>query len=383
MYERILVGLDGSPQSDMAGGAALSLAKECASQLTGCHVYAAEMHRARFNEMEIGLPSRFQAEDKLQNLRDTHEDIIGGGMKVISDAYLTAFLEAAASMGVKAEGSSPEGRNYTKFIEEQKRVRAKLTVLGAEGMGLVPESGLGSMVERVLLLSPHNDVLITRRPWNLRNRPILVAVDGSQNSYLALNKAVELAKIYGAWVEAVAVYDPFFHTGVFTSIAGALTKEQSNKFNFKAQEKLHDEIIDDGLRNLYSSRMEEGIGLIQDKGIKINREVLAGKVFPQISHFASIKNAGLIVVGRYGVHREGVSIIGSNSHALARSTATNILIVSPGDPGTELVGGGPLSSMESPGLVEDKHIMNRTGDARSSMMPEQRLWHDGSVKFDI
>ena len=89
MYERILVALDGTPWSDMAMNAAVSLAKSFNGvTMVGCHVYGAQMHRTRFEQMESGLPDRYQEEKELTRLRGAHEDLITDGMQIISDAYL-------------------------------------------------------------------------------------------------------------------------------------------------------------------------------------------------------------------------------------------------------------------------------------------------------
>jgi nucleotide-binding universal stress UspA family protein len=114
---------------------------------------------------------------------------------------------------------------------------------------------------------------------------------------------------------------------VFSSISGALTGEQASKFNFAAQQKLHDEIIDDGLKALYEKRITKGIERLGSAGDQVKKEVLTGKVFPQLSHYASFVRASLVVVGRYGVHKEDISVIGSTAHALARICPTNLLIV--------------------------------------------------------
>ncbi len=327
MYSRVLVGLDGSECSDLAGDAAIELAKAFGAKIVACHVYAAEMHRARFGEMEIGLPQRYQEPDRLEHLRGAHEDIISGGMRIISGAYLASFIGKASAAGLAVEGKTPEGRNYVEFLKVLADSNSDLVVVGADGQGRVKESTLGSFTERTLLLGS-KDLLVMRSPWSMKGRPIVVGVDGSASSYLALEKAVEIAARAGSAVHAVAVYDPFFHANVFSSISTALTKEQSSKFNFAAQERLHDEIIDDGLRALYDKRLDKGLGRIAQKDITIKKEVLTGKVFKQIAHYANVVNAGLVVVGKYGVHREKPSLIGSTTHALARISQTNLLVVS-------------------------------------------------------
>jgi hypothetical protein len=75
--------------------------------------------------------------------------------------------------------------------------------------------------------------------------------------------------------------------------------------------------------------LDQGIQLIKDTDVEIEAEVLNGKTFPQIHHHASYIGAGLVVMGRWGLHKEAPSLVGSNSLNLARICTTNLLIVAP------------------------------------------------------
>ena len=330
MYKKIFTGLDGSLWSDHAMTAAVSLAEGVdGAEIIGCHVYAAELHRERFEQMEPGLPDEYQEEEKLDYLRGTHESLITDGMVLISDSYLAPMVKLAETRNVKVLGSTPEGRNYVKVLEEVKKHQPDVVILGANGHGIVPEAKIGSITERVLLGRLSCDVLVMRTSWQFKNRPIVVGIDGSQASYLALKRALELAQVYKTTVEAVAVYDPFFHVSVFRVIADALPEKDQERFNFPAQEQLHDEIIDKGLEKLYKEGLDRGVLMAEEMGMTIKTEVLAGKVYPQIHHYAQMRNAGLIVMGTTGLHAEKESLIGSNIHNLARITETNLLVVAP------------------------------------------------------
>ncbi len=330
MYQKFMTALDGSPWSNQAIQATIALAEKIASsQVVGCHVYAAELHRTRFEEMEPGLPDQYQDEEKLSGLRDTHESLITDGMALISDSYLAPLVKKANELGIEIKGLAPEGRNYVRLIEQIRSYQPHLVIMGALGHGYVPESRLGSLTERTLIANHDADLLIIRQPLDFKSKPIVVGVDGSQSSYAAFQKTLELAKLLDAEIHAVAVYDPFFHVGVFRVIADALPEQDQQRFNFPAQEKLHDEIIDRGLEKLYREGLEKAAILAKKENIKIKMEVLAGKVFPQIHHYAQSHNAGLIVMGKYGLHHETDSLVGSNTHQLARLTETNLLVVQP------------------------------------------------------
>lgn len=332
MYQQIFVGVDGSPCSDMAEEAALAFAAATGGgRCTGCHVYAARMHRQRFEDMEPGLPERYQEEEQLDSLRETHDDLISGGMALISDAYLAPLAAKAAARGIPFEAITAEGRGYVEILRLIQEQRPDLVVLGATGHGQTPEVPLGSLAERVLLYGSASDLLLVRRPWNLKGRPIVVGVDGSDAGYAALHRAATIAAAFGAPLEAVAVYDPYFHAGVFPVIADVLPEEAQRRFDFPAQERLHDEIIDRGLEHLYRRNLERGAALARTLGAPIDTAVIAGRVCPQVHHYAAARGAGLLVLGRHGLHREEVSCIGSNAMNLARMSTTNVLITAPSE----------------------------------------------------
>ncbi len=335
MYRNILVGLDGSFWSQQAMQAALALGMtEAGTRLIGCHVYAAQMHRARFEQMEPGLPDQYQEEERRQDLRQTHDSLISTGMKLISDAYLAPLQRQAEAKGLEWAGLTPQGRNYVEMLRAARQESADLLVAGGWGHGRVPESQLGSVAERILLQSPEQDVLLVKGPWAPRGRPIVVGIDGSAASYAALHRAMELGAHLDSGVEAVAVYDPYFHTGVFRATADALPEEAAQRFNFPAQERLHDEIIDHGLEKLYRAGLERAAALASGWGSDIRTEVLAGKVYAKIHHYAALREASLVVIGRWGLHHEDGCAIGSNALGLARlATSGSVLVVAP-PPGT-------------------------------------------------
>ena len=332
MYDNILIALDGSRFSDLAQEAALKFAEVYnKNPLICCHVYAASMHRTRFEDMEPGLPEKYQEEERLNDLRDTHEDIITEGMQLISDAYLDPIFIEANKRNIEFKGSTPEGHNYVELLKIIENNNADLVIIGAHGHGKLEDGNLGSLTERTLLYAPKSDILVMKKPWSFKGRPIVVGIDGSENSYAALKKAVEISKLVDTHVEAVAIYDPYFHTDVFSTITRVLPDEAKERFNFEAQEKLHDEIIDKGLENLYKEGLERGVQLAKSMGIEIKYEVVKGKVYSQLYHHAALKGAGLVVIGRWGLHQEDKSIIGSNTLNLTRFSNTNVLVVSKPD----------------------------------------------------
>ncbi len=113
-----------------------------------------------------------------------------------------------------------------------------------------------------------------------------------------------------------------------------MPKRAKERFDPLAQERIHDEVIDEGLKRLYSDSLQHGVRLANAKGIKVFPEVIAGKVCSEIQNYVSKKDISLIVLGRWGLHQEQESMIGSNALRLARFGAANVLVVSSKKPKT-------------------------------------------------
>ncbi len=279
--------------------------------------------------MEPGLPAQYQEEARLDELRETHDDLIGDGMQLISDAYLRPLRAEAEARGIAFEGLTPEGMNHAELIRAARTLPADLVVVGAQGHGAVEASLLGSVTERLLLASIPGDLLVVRAPWLPSKRPVVVGMDGSPEGLAALERGIEIAQAFDLPLVAAAVYDPFFHNGVFRTIADALPEEEQRRFNFSAQEKLHDTIIDQGLEEVYREGLERGATFAGERGMAIETVVLKGKVYPELQRYAAEQEAALLVMGRWGLHRGGETLIGANALNAARCARGNVLIVAP------------------------------------------------------
>ncbi|MEJ2249862.1 MAG: hypothetical protein P8Y97_09405 [Candidatus Lokiarchaeota archaeon] len=108
------------------------------------------------------------------------------------------------------------------------------------------------------------------------------------------------------------------------------------KFNFVAQEKIHDEIIDSGLEKLYLEGLKKGQLIAKSNNVDMNISVLKGKVYNKIVDYANLNNSDLIVLGRWGLHKEDISLIGSHTFNTAMICKSNILIVTPNDRDIEI-----------------------------------------------
>ncbi len=249
-YSNVYVPLDNSEHSDAATGLAVELAALFGGRCIGMHAYAARMHDYRFKQMEYTLPEEYQDEAELLRQRRIHDSLITTGLELISDSYTDVMRYRCLERGVPFEARRRDGRNWEEIVNDVAEVAPDLVVMGALGTGAVRESTLGSVAERVIRRLRTDVLLVRDIDWR-REGDIVVAVDGSPQSFAGLRSALELARRLERRVEAVAVYDPYLHYAVFNGIVDVLSEKASKVFRFKEQEALHEEIIDTGLAKIY------------------------------------------------------------------------------------------------------------------------------------
>ena len=234
MFRVLYVPVDNSEHSNAAIQVAVALAKETGARLTGCHVYAARMHDVRFKQMEYTLPDEYQDEQELERQRKIHDSLITRGLQLISDSYLDVLKQAADAAGVAVDYKTFDGKNWECLAKDIQDSVYDLVVLGALGMGAVKDSQVGSVVDRVVRRT-RTDSLIVRDVHPLSDRAsdrIVVAVDGSPQSFAAVKTAIALSRIFGKQVEAVAVYDPHLHYSMFNGIVHVLSPGAHKVFRF-------------------------------------------------------------------------------------------------------------------------------------------------------
>jgi len=322
--ERILVALDASDHANRALTEALRLAGAFAGRITGIHAYAAKLHDKRFRQMESGLPERYRTEGGIEHQRAVHDTLITRGLGIISDSYHDSAAAACEAGGVPFARLSPEGKNYRQIVEAAATGEHDLLALGAQGLGAVSGGGIGTVCERVARRCPI-DLLMIRDPGRaIGDGPLVAAVDGSPRGFGALKTALRLGRALGAAVHVVAAYDPYFHYVAFNRIAGVLSDEAGKVFRFKEQEKLHEEIIDDGLAKIYRSHLALAGKIAADDGAKVVCTLLEGKPYRAIEDYLAEHGASLLLIGRVGIHADAELDIGGNAENLLRRAPCHV-----------------------------------------------------------
>jgi len=307
------------------------MAKQFAAALTGGHVYGANLHDKRFRDMEGGLPRHYQEEERLRKSRTIHESLIGSGLKMISDAYLDQFKKGCKEASIPCNAKLMEGKNWVELVNDIRRTGYDLVIIGILGLGEVNGNLIGGVCERVVRKIT-SDVLVVKKDASLSGRAV-VAIDGSEGSFAAFQKALSLSKRFPMKVEVVSVYDPYFHRKAFQALTGVLSEETGKMFRFKEQEKLHDEVIDNGLGRIYQDHLARAVRMGLAEGVEVKSTLLAGKAYHEIHKYLEREPTGLLVVSRFGAHKTAEQDIGNTAENLLRLAPCNLLIT--GNPHAE------------------------------------------------
>ena len=321
---RILVALDASDHADRALEEAIRLAGYADGAITGIHAYAAKLHDRRFRQMEGGLPERYREEAEMEKQRDVHDDLITRGLNIISDSYHDVGQRACEEAGRPYRRLSPEGKNYSRIVDAAASGEFDVLALGSLGLGAVSGSLIGTVCERVVRRCPI-DVLVIRDPGRaIGDGPIVVGMDGSPKAFGALKTALDIGRRLGIEVHAVAAYDPYYHYVAFNKISGVLSDEAGKVFRFKEQEKLHEELIDQGIAKIYQSHLDVARKIADEEGVELKCELLDGKAFQAINLYLDRVHASLFVMGKTGVHADAGLDIGGNAENLLRTAPCHV-----------------------------------------------------------
>lgn len=325
-YQRILLATDSSDHANRATQEAATLAKAYGAKITGAHVYAAKMHDVRFRQMEGGLPQQFREEQELERQRDTHDDLISRGLSIITDSYLDQVEHICGDAGVPFVRCALEGKNYRQLVNETNSGRYDLLVIGASGLGAVQDSRLGTVCQRVVRRSDIDTLVIKDPDRSIAAGPIVVAVDGSSRSYGGLLTALSFAQQWHMGIKIVAAFDPYYHYVAFNRIASVLSEEAGKVFRFKEQEKLHEEIIDNGLAKIYQGHLEVAETIALEHGLKVETELLTGKPHDAIAKYLRKIKPSLLVLGKVGIHADPDLDIGGNAENLLSDADCAVLL---------------------------------------------------------
>ncbi len=135
--KNILVATDGSKYSDAAARKAIGMAKRCGSHLTVMSVVPSES----ISPLDIVHS-------------DMHRELIAEKERKAAQCNIDGIKELAEREGVSVESIIGEGRPYEAIIETATEKKIDLIVVGSHGRSGLEKLLMGSVTERVIVLSP-------------------------------------------------------------------------------------------------------------------------------------------------------------------------------------------------------------------------------------
>ncbi|MDE2196788.1 MAG: universal stress protein [Gammaproteobacteria bacterium] len=147
MYRKILVALDGSATSRAALQQALGLARLTGAEL--CVLHVLDEGVLVWNSGELAAPDKI-----LDALREGGERILKAARTAVDKAGCKARYRLIGS------GAQPV---YAVLLEEARKCRAELIILGSHGRRLLARLLLGSVADHVIHTAPVPVLLVRTR----------------------------------------------------------------------------------------------------------------------------------------------------------------------------------------------------------------------------
>jgi nucleotide-binding universal stress UspA family protein len=280
MFSRILVPLDGSPESNIALPVARTVARA-----TGASIFL------------------------LQILESPEAEASGNE----AAEKLTRVARELAGNGVRVESAVRPGQAADEIVQQVQEQAADLVIMRTRGRSGIPRAVTGSVAER--LLSRSDVPIAMLRPGGRRMdriAEILVPVDGSPGGALALASAVGLAKATGAQVRLIQVLMPL--------VFQVLTPETGPMY--------YDPAWDEEALSAAQAYVGGLVKRLRGAGIEADGEALvAPEVASSIVQAAEEHTSDLIVMSTHALTGLQRALLGSVADAVVRTSACPVLLL--------------------------------------------------------
>ena len=144
LFEKILVPLDGSENSEKALEKAVQIAKRFGGKLTLLHAYLASVQPVMMPE-PTGLSSPIVPVLTAAEVSRVVDAARSAGKRILEDGAAKALSD-----GVQVEKLLVEGHAVREIVRTAKEGRYDLVVIGARGMSRIKELFLGSVTDGVV-----------------------------------------------------------------------------------------------------------------------------------------------------------------------------------------------------------------------------------------
>jgi nucleotide-binding universal stress UspA family protein len=191
---RIVVGIDGSPESFAGLRTAIQLGKAFDKEVEAISVYDPYLHYAMFNSIVNVLTEKASKVFKFKEQEKLHEDVIDTGLAKIYQSHLEVARRIAEEDGVDLKITLLDGKAFEKMLQYVRREKPWLLVLGRIGVHSDEEMDIGSNTENLLRMAPCNILLSSQRytpPVDVQAEESMIWTEPATR---LLNRAPEFAR---------------------------------------------------------------------------------------------------------------------------------------------------------------------------------------------
>jgi nucleotide-binding universal stress UspA family protein len=292
---KVLIAIDGSPESSLAIDAAAGLCWPAGSAIDVLTVLPtdAQLLGGPWSEM-----TPLSTEDVRERLRDE-------AMSMLNEA--AALLQGR---GVTVMASLREGRAASVIVEAAHEMGADLIVLGARGRGVVERVLLGSVSAEVVDWA-HCAVLVARQEWTRR---ILIGTDGSDEANAAVGFVCDSGLFTGAEVSVVEAVD--IDANWWSGFAAGGGYIPTTGFG---------SVVDDARRRA-ADTTTSAVDRLRTAGLSATAVVREGPAATAVVDQAAGWGADLVVVGTRGHGLLKRMLLGSTARSVLHHAGMSVLI---------------------------------------------------------
>jgi nucleotide-binding universal stress UspA family protein len=278
--EKILVLADGSPLSNLAMDTSVRMVKKTGSKVTVLHVIPDRVLYSGFYPENIPF-------DVITKILDGLEE---RGKKIISEAQ-----ELFKKEGIEVEAQIIRGPDPAEVALEYSRQGFDIVIVGARGEDEKDPRMLGSITRKVVM-NATVPTLIIKKECPLER--ILVCVDGSEHSIVALDYITKLAQEMGSKITVINVEErKLYDMSPKTAVEGG---------------------------QLVISHALSAIG---KPDLPVEKRVEFGVTSDVLVEVAEKEGIDLIVMGSRGLGTVRRFLLGSVSDDVSQKARTSVLIV--------------------------------------------------------
>jgi nucleotide-binding universal stress UspA family protein len=285
----ILVPVDFSECSNKAVDFALHLGEKFNAHITLLHVVTL------FHE-ELNEEARLQDFEKIVQSRERwiHEK-------------LKEHKNAADQHNLKVESILLRGfATADKILEYIRENNFDLVIMGSHGRTGIKHLLQGSVSEKVVRLSNIPVLTIHHSTKNYDPKIILVPIDFSKFSKIAVKRAQSFAKLYNAKIIFLHIIEQVIHPAFYAASIESVFQ------------------IDPDLKQRTLKKLKEFVDI---SGIESDYLVLEGKAYKEIVETAKENNVDLIVMATRGLTGLDYFLLGSTAERVVRMAECSVLTV--------------------------------------------------------